>query len=335
MRLTLAPAFLLLALAPADRLASEVQRCQALTSDAQARDALARIEADLAAGRRWAALHRLAPPFINIGGAAYVDGLAANQRDEAGFEKEWERVGALLAKAGPRTEALAALETAALRAEAEATLPQAAILREASLEYARNTEPQNGLFYLGSALAANGFVELCRSLEVPAARRAPPLRSIRAELDLLQQELLAAYRPPISVERHGEFIGASSALKEARALESAGQRHGALLRYLTACARCSPLLDSTPVPSAEELVKQLDGFAARLEQGDVDHSIAQVFLEYARSEIAAAPGTSPPIAVSIARRSLPRYFAALEPASAPATAAEPEVDVTLVRWPFT
>lgn len=338
-----------LTLAPAasDRLADEVQRCRALASDEKAGDEFTRsvrsgslpplrqIEADVAAGRKLAALHRLAPLHINLGGAAYVDGLAADQRDEAGFEKEWTRVGALLAKSGTHSEALAAMHTAALRAEAEATLPQARILYEASLEYARNTEPQFGLFYMGSALGADDFVELCRGLETQAARRAPPLRSIRAELDLLQAQLLAAYRPPVSVDRHSEFIGASSALKEARALDAAGQRHGALLRYLTACARCAPLIDTAPAPSAEELVKLLDGFAKRLDGGDLDHSIAQVFLEYARSEIAAAPGTSPQVAVSIATRSLPRYFAALEPAPVAAAAAKPALDVTLVRWPFT
>ncbi len=330
-----------------DRLASEVQRCVSLASDASAGDEFTRsirsgslpplkqVEADLAAGRRWAALHRLASLRLNLEGAAYVDGLAAKQREQAGFEQEWKRVGARLAKDGLHTEAFGALRTAALRAEAEATLPQANILLEASLEYARNTETQFGLFYLGSALAANDFVELCGGFETQTARPAPPLRSIRRELDALGQLLLAAYRPPASVDRHAEFIGASSALKEARALDALGRRHAALLRYATACARSAPLIDSTPAPSAEELAKLLDAFSARIEADDVDHSIAQVFLELARAEIAAAPGTNPPIAAAIATHSLPRYFAALEPAVPPAATAKPEVDVTLVRWPFT
>jgi hypothetical protein len=338
---------LILGLQAPDRLASEVQRCLALASDEKVGDeftrpvrsgslpALHQIEADLLGGRRLAALHRLVVQQINLGGAAYLDGLGAEQRDEAGFEKEWARVGALLAKSAPHQEALAALKVAALRAEAEANWPMASIMREAGLEYGRNTEVKFGLFYLGSALGARDFVELCSALDAPAGKQAPPLRSIRAELDALQAQLLAVYRPPVSVDRHAEFIGASSALKEARALDAAGQRHGAMLRYLTACARSAPLVDSAPAPSAEELVKLLDGFGKRIDGGAVDHSIAQVFLEYARSEIAAAPGTSPQVAVSIAKHSLPRYFAALEPAPAVAAAPKPEVDVTLVRWPYT
>lgn len=332
---------------PADPLATEVQRCLALAADEQAGDEFTRplrsgslapmrqAEADLAAGRRLAALHRLAALRANLGGAAFVDGIAAQRRDQAGFEAEWQRVGGLLAKSDAPRAALAALHGAALRAEAEATLPQAALLHQASLEYARNTEPQYGLFYLGSALAANDFPALCASLETSEVRAAPPLRAIRAELDALQELLLAAYRPPLSVERHAEFIGASSALKEARALDAAGARHGALLRYLTAQARCAPLVDTAPAPSAEELGKLLDGFEPRIRGGATDHGIAQVFLEYARSEIAAAQGAAAPIAVAIARHALPAYFAAL---AAPAVAAEPrtaDVDLTLVRWPFT
>ena len=346
MKLTLIFA-LILGFQATDRLTSEVQRCLALASDEKAGDeftrpvrsgsipALQQIEADLAGGRRLAALHRLVVQEINLGGVSYLDGLGAEQREEANFEKEWARVGALLAKDGPHPEALAAGKIAALRAEAEANAPTASIMREAGLEYGRNTEIKFGLFYLGSALGARDFVELCSALDAPAGKQAPPLRSLRAELDTLQAQLLAVYRPPVSVDRHSEFIGASSALKEARALDAAGQRYGALLRYLTACARCAPLIDSAPAPSADELVKVLDAFAQRIQAGDVDHSIAQVFLEYARSEIAAAPGTCPPVSVSIATRSLPGYFAALEPGPAVAAAPKPELDVTLVRWPYT
>ncbi|MBK7642942.1 MAG: hypothetical protein IPJ19_07810 [Planctomycetes bacterium] len=343
-------AFALLAagFAPApDRLAEEVQRCVALAADKQTSEEfsssvrsssvapLQQVEADLAAGRRFAALHRFASLRINLEGVRYVDGLAADKRDEEAFEAEWKSVGERLARHGSRAAQLRGIANAALRAEAEATLPQAGILREASLEYARSTEPKFGLFYLGSALAADDFVDLCASLDVHSDKRPPSLRSVRAEIDALQQELLAAYKPPLSVERHSAFIGASSALKEARALDAQGRPYGALLRMLTAAARCEMLLDSSPAPTTEGLAYLIDSNATRIEAGDVDHSIAQVFLELARAEVAAAPGTSPPIAVAIAKRSLPLYFRALRPAEPTAEPARAEVDLTLVRWPFT
>jgi len=49
----------------------------------------------------------------------------------------------------------------------------------------------------------------------------------------------------------------------------------------------------------------------------------------------AAPGTAPPVAVSIATDVLPRYFAALGPARPAPPKPAPTVTVTLVRWPFT
>lgn len=291
-------------------------------------------QADFDAGRRWAALHRLAVASVNLGGAEYFARVPAGRRDEAGFEAEWARIGTVLGRTETMPPTFAGVTPAAARAEGEAALPQARILREASLEYGRSTEPRFGLFYLGQALAARDFAHACREVGEATPRRAPPLRSIRDELDELQAALLAAYRPPASVERHGEFIGASSALKEARALEAMGYRHGALLRYLVAAARSASLLDSSAAPTPAELARRLDAFAARIDTSATDHSIARIFLEMARGEMAAAPGTSPPLAVAVARQSLPRYFAALEP-RATRVAAKPEVDVTLVRWPFT
>jgi len=103
----------------------------------------------------------------------------------------------------------------------------------ASLEYARNTEPKSGLFYVGQAQAARDFVRLCREVATPPASELS-LRSLAPELAALQRELLVAYRPPLALLLHSEFIAASSLLNDAVELDAAGFRHGALLRYLQA-----------------------------------------------------------------------------------------------------
>ncbi len=72
---------------------------------------------------------------------------------------------------------------------------------------------------------------LCRSLLVPGKRRTPALRSVRPEIEALESDLLTLYRPPVSIDRHQEFIVANSTLKEARELDAAGLRYGALLRW--------------------------------------------------------------------------------------------------------
>ena len=78
--------------------------------------------------------------------------------------------------------------------------------------------------------AQREFVALCRdALGAACPRPAPPLRSLRAELDALEGELLAAYRPPASIDRHSRVHRARAPrLKEARELDAAGLRYGAL-----------------------------------------------------------------------------------------------------------
>jgi hypothetical protein len=105
---------------------------------------------------------------------------------------------------------------AAVRGLAEAALLQARAYYDASLDYGRSTSPQYGLFYLGAAQAQRGFVSFCLKLDEPSSRRPPPLRSLKGELDSLEAELLAAYRPPASIDKHSEFIAASALIKVKR-----------------------------------------------------------------------------------------------------------------------
>jgi len=287
---------------------------------------LARAEEALRGGHRLLAMQRLANARANLATAEYLSTRPAGQRKElAGFEAEWARMGDVLrADLKPSPSALDGVRPAALRALGEAALPQVRAYYDASLEYARNTVPEEGLYYLGSAQAQRELAELSRTLSAPSSRRAPPVRALAPDLDALETEMLAAYRPPTSIDRHGEFIVASSTLKEARELDAAGLRYGALLRYLEAALRFAPLRKAPP-PAPES--KHLDDLEARLAAGDVDHSLGQLFIEMARA--------NPDTAAAIATDVLPRYFAAIEPARSEPPQPEPRVTVTLVRWPYT
>jgi hypothetical protein len=77
--------------------------------------------------------------------------------------------------------------------------------------------------------------------------RSLTIRSPGPEIDRLQHRLLEAYRPPQSIDRHPDFIRASAALKEARELDAAELRHGALLQTLYAGMLAAPLLQAPPV----------------------------------------------------------------------------------------
>jgi hypothetical protein len=299
---------------------------------------LARAQKDLSAGRRVVAMQRIASVKASLATAAYLERSEAHSKDEAAFEAEWKRMGGVLrADLGkPSSTAFLGVEPAAVRALAEGTMPQVRLYYESSLEYGQASMPGDGLYYLATAQARREAVSLYRELATRTERRPPPLRALTAELDGLQADILKAYRPPAMIDRHGEFIGASAALKEARELDSAGLRYGALLKYLQAAQRIAPLSSETSALDAQALAKRLDEFDRRLAAGDVDHSVGRLFLETARADLAdAEAGTTPPSAVWIASDVLSRYFAALEPARPVAPPPAPQVTVTLIRWPYT
>lgn len=288
----------------------------------EALEALGRAEADLKAGRRLLAIQRLVNTRADLATAVYLSQRPASQKSAAGFEAEWTRMGKVMqaSLAKPSASALQGVQPAALRALGEVAIPQVREYYEASLEYGRNTMPGNGLFYLGNSEGQRAVVEFTRTLSTPSSLQAPPVRSLRGELDALEADLLKAYKPPASIDQHGAFITASSTLKEARELDAAGLRYGALLRYLQAAEQSAPL---TGGPKGSGDLAALD---ARLSKGNVDHSIGRLFLEAAQAD--------PSRAAVIANDILPRYFAALEPGKPEPPRPAPQVTVTLVRWPY-
>lgn len=332
----------------ADGLAAELERWSAFLQANTAGDetwkelkqaaepVLGQARSALASGRRLLALQRLLAARSSLAAAAYVQAPpASGVKDLAGLEAEWARTGGVLGptRARPAPDALDTLSPAAVRALGEAALPQARVFYDASLEYGRSTAPEYGLFYLGSARASAEAVELCRSLSRPGEPPPPPLRAVTAEIEQLEDELLAAYRPPLSIERHADFIAASSLLKEARELDAAGLRHGALLRYLQAAQRFAPLRAGAASDPAG-LAGRLEAHEARLSMAGVDHSLGRLFLERARDALASSPPDEA-TAQAVASEALPRYFAALQPGR-PAPPRPPTgATVTLVRWPYT
>jgi hypothetical protein len=367
---------------PPDPLAAEIQRWSALLRSNPAADetwkqvkgdsqpVIVSAEQALRDGRRLLALQRLAAARMYLAASTYLSQLPpARRKDPLAFEAEWARLGTVLrADLGkPAPAALDGVQPAAVRAVGEAVLPQVRIYYDTSIEYGRNTMAQAGLFYLGVAQAQRDLVSLCRQISAsmagPAVLPPPPLRALGGELDRLEGELLAAYRPPAAIDRHDDFILASSLLKEARELDAAGLRHGALLRYLQSAQRVAllraapaatavapktsetmktsetpgtPKNRQTPQNNDEVLAASLRDLDARLAADPFDHSLGRLFLESAQADVASAtPKKRPATAAVIAGDVLPRYFAALGPARPEPPRPAPEVTVTLVRWPYT
>lgn len=346
------------ALAP-DPLAAEIERwskrvaaeasTDPLWSDVKgaAGPLLTRAQEALRDDRRLLALLRLAAARENLAAGAWLLERPQEVRKEmAAFEGEWARMGASLGPSlgDPSADELAGVRPALARALGEAARHQVRVYYDASLEYGRSTTPDSGLFYLGAARAQAEFVALARDLGAGtpplAAADVPGLRSLGPELDALESEMLSAYRPPASVDRHPQFIAASSALKTARELDAAGLRYGALLRYLQAVLRLAAVREPGPSPSSAGAPFDAPGFARQREESlrrlsGGDHSLGRVFLELADAELAADPASGVATAQTVLNDVLPRYLAALAPPPAVVPRPEPRATVTLVRWPYT
>ena len=361
-----------------DPIGAELARLSAFVASTDSSDALwldvkgvaaptlERALAALREGRRLLALQRLAAARIHLAAAAYMlEHIASGAHDEAAFETAWQQQRDALGSALEPAD-VQAVRPVAVRALAESARYEAPILHATSLEYGRATEPEIGLFYVGQARAQLEFAALCRALPPEAgapfaARPEPALRDLSAELDALEAEVLVAYRPPASIDRHPEFIAVGSYLKSAREMNAAGLRPGALLAYLHAAMRFAPLraaggavpgagpdTRAESPPDAPRLAAALEAAAARFAADAHDQSLGALFVETGQADLAAAatacgptpadPPPAPQLAAAIVDDVLPRYEAALRPAPAarPATPRPPaKVVVTMVRWPFT
>jgi hypothetical protein len=335
------------AVASADPLAAEIARLSAILHGAPDDDfwkqiqggpgtMLGRAEQALKDGRRNLALQRLGFARSDIAAAAWVMGRPAQERsDETAFEAAWERLGRDREREFrmPAATAFDGVRPALVRGLAEAAAAQAGTLYRASLDYGRSTEPLYGLFYAGTGEAQIEYAAFLRGLSDKRAPAPPVLRSFAPDLDALEDQLLKSYKPPVSIDRHGEFITASASLKEARELDAAGLRYGALVKLLDATMRAGLLRPADA--QADELKGRLEPFERRLAAAGRDHSIGRTYLEGAQANLPGVTGANPAIAESIIRDVLLRYFAALEPAPPAPARPKPIVTVTLVRWPYT
>jgi len=336
--------------AAADPLAAEIARLKAILDGAPPEDdfwkqiqggpgtMLGRAGQALQDGRRFLALQRLGFARSDIASAAWTMARPEQERsDLAAFEAAWERLGHEREREFhvPAANAFDGVRPALVRGLAESAAAQAGTLYRASLDYGRSTEPLYGLFYAGAGEAQIGYAAFLRGLSDRKAPAPPALRSFAPELDALETQLLKTYKPPVSIDRHTEFITASASLKEARELDAAGLRAGALVKLLDATMRAGILATAPDAPAPEDLASRLQPFERRLAAPGRDHSIGRAYLEGAQANLPGVTGANPVIAQSIVRDVLPRYFAALEPAPPRPPRPTPSVTVTLVRWPYT
>ena len=267
----------------------------------------------------------------------------AAQSGMPGFESAWKKASVELTAGNPPTRAGSA-SPVAFRALAETASGQTRVLLAASRSYAGATSPTAGLYYLGQAEGAAESARFCSSLPAPpltAGRLGLPLRSVAPELRQLQERTVAAFTPPRSIERHGDFITLNATLKLAGELDAAGLYAGALYQYLDALQQFGRIDLPAPDDARKAAVRRaLDQLEIRLRGSRRDDSLAELFSERAEGVLAGRRDRLPNPndwrnAAVLVEQVLPAYFAWREAPAPQSPPAGHPIVVTLVRWPYT
>ena len=281
----------------------------------------------LSSGRFLAALEDLGRVRVRLSASAEASSHSGKTRDD--FEAFWTGARAGLAETDRKSPASAASALpAAVEALAQAAEGQTMILADASRAYERVTGPQAGFYYLGEARGDADWAAFCRSLEVRREGDPASLRSIAPELAVLQERASSVFQPPLSIDRHPQFIRFNATLKLAGELDAQGRRAGALYEYLDALQQLAAIAPAKKQPS-----ESVESAARRLAASPRDESLGLLFVERAQNASGSPAGQG--AVAAILGEVLPAYDAALAPSPALAAPAPPAVTVTLVRWPYT
>ncbi|HEX6852028.1 MAG TPA: hypothetical protein VF139_11545 [Candidatus Polarisedimenticolaceae bacterium] len=234
---------------------------------------------------------------------------------------------------------------AAVRALRDDARVQSPIYARTAPMWRENGDYFGGVFYVGSAVALARAAAFDAALQFRPPGPAPRIAPLQGVVDDLERELVRAYVPPVSKDRHREFISASAALKTARDLLAAGSLEGALYEILRARLLGAPILRAgVAAPEPTALRESAAVWRTRLDATPADSSLARLFLEKAEAMLddAASSPEAHANAAAILDDVLPEYVRRVGPdAAAAASVSRPqplagaEATVTLVRWPYT
>jgi hypothetical protein len=329
---------------PADKVRAELDR---LTVDAakvdwstpEAKDskpsfdgALARAKAALDYGRAYQALEEISRVRRALAGAKNPPASSVNL---TGFEADWKKASVELP---PRvaTRPVLAKSPAAIRALAEAAVGETPVLVEASRAYASVTDASAGYYYIGQAKADVEELQFLTSLNV-AEKRKYSYHSILPELQKLQSQVIAAFQPPRSIDKHPDFIRLNSTLKRAFELDASKLYAGAMHQYLSSVQQLGMMEMTAPEGDARDAVrKKLEALATELARANSDSSLAELYVQRGLAQLDSVESTADnwKTANVILSQVIPAYSEALASNAKPQDAKK-LITVTLVRWPYT
>jgi hypothetical protein len=255
--------------------------------DVQFRD----LESDLTAGRLYAALYKLQNLWLAVASFDFNEKKSVVVQDRLPLlEVEWKEVGLELSAKEKRfspalIDALPALSRGIIEASRHRSRP----LYQSSILYAKNTNPNQGLYYMGNARANIDLALFTQNLRFEPKKNSLRFMSLDKELTSLEREIIDAYRGS-TPEEQTRYNALNAALKLAQELNDRGWFEGAALKYFDVLLSFG-LLKNPSVNSGEvsTLKAKLSEDLTTLNKGQIDHSLGIAFLQLAGGLLANDP----------------------------------------------
>lgn len=286
----------------------------------------------LEAGRAYLALDRLAAARMLLGPLRFVS--EHSEDPKKGVEAIRADLAALAPELSKPSSPVLPLAVRAFRDEARV---QAPVYGHTVGAWDQIDDKMGALFYGGQARELARLAAFDAGLRFPLPPSPPKLSAwvVGEAVDAYEHQLVAAYRPPVSADKHQQFILASAALKTAHELISAGSAEGAAWNYLKARRYGAAMTRAdAPTPMAEGLR------AASVETFPGDTSLVCRITQQVATVLEGdtVPEDRLRLADALLHDLLPAYRALLSGAAADmptVVKTQPKVVVTLVRWPYT
>ncbi|MBX7173352.1 MAG: hypothetical protein K1X72_20455 [Pyrinomonadaceae bacterium] len=246
------------------------------------------LENDLSANRLFAGLYKLQNLWLGVESFNYNEKKSLVVQDKLPLlEVEWKKMGDELNGKEKQFSSVAINKLPALaRAVIEASRHRSKPLYQSSILYGKNTNPNQGLYYMGNAQANIDLALFTQNLRFTAKKTSPKFDSLEKELTQLEREIIEAYRTS-TPEEQTRYNAINAALKLAQELNERGWFEGTALKYLDVVSAFgllkNPSVNSNEIPAMKtKLAEKL----TELNKSNFDHSIGITYLEIAQGILA-------------------------------------------------
>lgn len=246
------------------------------------------LESDLAANRLFSSLYKLQNLWLGVESFSYNEKQSSIVQDKLPLlEIEWKKVGEDLAVKDKKFSPIAINKLPAIaRAIIQASRHRSRPLYQSSILYGKNTNPNQGLYYIGNAQANIDLALFNQSLRFQSKRNYLKFTSLDKELTQLERVIIESYRTS-TPEEQTRYNAINAALKLAQELNEREWFEGAMLKYLDVVSAFA-LLKNQPANSNEiaALKAKLNEKLTELSKSNFDQSIGITYLEIAEGLLA-------------------------------------------------